>query len=191
MALNTTPAFSGASATSPASVADAALLSGLADSTSFVRDFWPTLLDRYPDRQLIENGLMAHLVDNKAFVGVQTNTTQVFHAEQDSVLNTLTVVSVSGGATAGAVATITVNSVVYNGNNYNYATVGQNFQVADNPSAILNVVAVGASGGATFTIDVRPSSDVTANTVVQAGDTLLPQDAVNDVNGNFPDGTVS
>ena len=190
MALNTTPAFSGASATSPASVADAALLSGLADSTSFVRDFWPTLLDRYPDRQLIENGLMAHLVDNKAFVGVQTNTTQVFHAEQDSVLNTLTVVSVSGGATAGVVATITVNSVVYNGNNYNYATVGQNFQVADNPSAILNVVAVGASGGATFTIDVRPSSDVTANTVVQAGDTLLPQDAVNDVNGNFPDGTV-
>lgn len=190
MALPSSPAFSGASATSPATVADAALLSGLADSTSFVRDFWPTLLDRYPDRQLIENGLMAHLVDNKAFVGVQTNTTQVFHAEQDSVLNTLTVVSVSGGATAGVVATITVNSVVYNGNNYNYATVGQNFQVADNPSVILNVTAVGVSGGATFTIDVRPSSDVIAANVIQAGDTLLPQDAVNDVNGNFPDGTV-
>lgn len=182
--------FNGAPATSPSTVADAATLSGLADSTSFVRDFWPTLLDRYPDRQLIENGLMAHLVDNKAFVGVQTNTQQVFHAEQDSVLNTLTVVSVSGGATAGVVATITVNSVVYNGNNYNYATVGQNFQVADNPSVILNVTAVGASGGATFTIDVRPSSDVIAANVIQAGDTLLPQDAVNDVNGNFPDGTV-
>lgn len=190
MALPSSPAFSGASATSPSTVADAALLSGLADSTSFVRDFWPTLLDRYPDRQLIENGLMAHLVDNKAFVGVQTNTTQVFHAEQDSVLNTLTVVSVSGGATPGAVATITVDSIVYNGNNYNYATVGQNFQVADNPAVILNVTAVGASGGSTFTIDVRPSSDVTANAVVQTGDTLLPQDAVNDVNGNFPDGTV-
>jgi hypothetical protein len=190
MALNTTPAFPGASATSPSSVADAALLSGLADSTSFVRDFWPTLLDRYPDRQLIENGLMAHLVDNKAFVGVQTNTQSVFHAEQDSVLNTLTVVSVSGGATAGVVATITVNSITYNGSNYNYATVGQNFQVADNPSVILNVTAVGASGGATFTIDVRPSSDVIAANVIQAGDTLLPQDAVNDVNGNFPDGTV-
>lgn len=182
--------FAGASATSPASVADAATLSGLADTTSFVRDFWPTLLDRYPDRQLIENGLMAHLVDNKAFVGVQTNTQQVYHAEQDSVLNTLTVVSVSGGATAGVVATVTVDSIVYNGNNYNYATVGQNFQVANNPSVILNVTAVGASGGATFTIDVRPSSDVIAANVIQAGDTLLPQDAVNDVNGSFPDGTV-
>jgi hypothetical protein len=190
MALNTTPAFSGASATSPSSVADAALLSGLADSTSFVRDFWPTLLDRYPDRQLIENGLMAHLVDNKAFVGVQTNTQSVFHAEQDSVLNTLTVVSLTGGATAGASATITVDSIVYNGNNYNYATVGQNFQVAASPSTILNVTAVGSSGSATFTITVTPANDVTIASVVQAGDTLLPQDAVNDVNGDFPNGTV-
>ena len=51
----------GSSANSPQSVADAALLAGLADSVSFARDSWPTLLDRYPDRQLIENGLMAHL----------------------------------------------------------------------------------------------------------------------------------
>jgi hypothetical protein len=196
MALNTTPAFSGASATSPANVADAALLSGLADSTSFVRDFWPTLLDRYPDRQLIENGLMAHLVDNKAFVGVQTNTQQVFHAEQDSVLNTLTVVAVaSGGVTAGAEAVITVNAVAYGPtpNYYPYATVGQNFQLADNPSAILNVTAVGPVGtptSSTFRITVVPALDITIASVVQAGDTLLPQDAVNDVNGDFPNGTV-
>ena len=190
MALPTGPIFSGATATSPSSVADAATLSGLADSVSFVRDFWPTLLDRYPDRQLIENGLMAHLVDNKAFVGVQTNTTQVFHAEQDSVLNTLSVVSLTGGASTGASAVITVNSIVYNGGNYNYATVGQNFQVADNPNVILNVTAVGTSGSSTFTITVVPAGDVQVNSVVQAGDTLLPQDAVNDPNGDFPNGTV-
>lgn len=188
--VNSFGGFSGASATSPSTVADAATLSGLADTTSFVRDFWPTLLDRYPDRQLIESGLMAHLVDNKAFVGVQTNTQQVFHAEQDSVLNTLTVVSFTGGATAGATAVITVQSITYNANNYNYATVGQNFQIADSPATILNVTAVGVSGGATFTITVVPSSDVIIASNLQAGDTLLPQDAVNDVNGNFPDGTV-
>lgn len=191
MALNSTPAFSGASATSPYnSVADAATLSGLADSTSFVRDFWPTLLDRYPDRQLIENGLMAHLVDNKAFVGVQSNTTQVFHAEQDSVLNTLTVSSFTGGASAGASATITVNSIVYNGSNYNYASVGQNFQIAQDPSVVLNVTAVGASGGSTFTITVYPSSDVRLDTFLGAGDVLLPQDAVSDPNAAFADGSV-
>jgi len=191
MALPSGPIFPGAQATSPSNTTDAATLSGLADSVSFVRDFWPTLLDRYPDRQLIENGLMAHLVDNKAFVGVQTNTTQVFHAEQDSVLNTLTVVSVSGGATAGAVATITVNAIVYNSANYRYATVGQNFQLADQPSVVLNVVAVGAGGGATFTIDVRPSNDVTINALgIVAGDTLLPQDAVSDPTADFPNGTV-
>ena len=190
MALNSTPAFSGASATTPGTVADAATLSGLADSTSFVRDFWPTLLDRYPDRQLIENGLMAHLVDNRAFVGVQSNTTQVFHAEQDSVLNTLTVVSFTGGASAGASAVITVNSIVYNGSNFNYASVGQNFQIAQDPSVILNVTAVGASGSATFTITVSPSSDVTLNTFLAAGDVLLPQDAVSDPNAAFADGSV-
>lgn len=190
MALNSTPAFSGASATTPGSVADAATLSGLADSTSFVRDFWPTLLDRYPDRQLVENGLMAHLVDNRAFVGVQSNTTQVFHAEQDSVLNTLTVVSFTGGASAGAFAVITVNSIVYNGSNYNYASKGQNFQLAQDPSIIVNVDAVGSSGGSTFTITVYPSSDVTLNAFLNAGDVLLPQDAVSDPNAAFADGSV-
>jgi len=98
--------LNGSSAFSPGgtpaqAVADAAQLAGLADQVSFVREFWPTLLDRYPDRQLIENGLIAHMVENKAFVGVQTNTTQVFHAEQDSVLNTVTVTSVASGAGAG------------------------------------------------------------------------------------------
>ena len=187
--------FSGASATSPANQADAATLSGLADSVSFVRDFWPTLLDRYPDRQLIENGLMAHMVDNKAFVGVQTNTTQVFHAEQDSVLNTLTVVSLTGGASAGDPATITVSAIPYGPTPtyYRYATVGQNFQVADNPSVILNVTAVSATvttPANTFTITVQPSSDVTVSAVVQAADTLLPQDAVSDPSADFPNGTV-
>jgi len=182
--------FSGSPATTPGTVADAATLSGLADSTSFVRDFWPTLLDRYPDRQLVENGLMAHLVDNKAFVGVQSNTTQVFHAEQDSVLNTLTVVSFTGGGSVGAAATITVNSIVYNGSNYNYASKGQNFQIAQDPSIILNVDSVGTSGGSTFTITVYPSSDVILQNYLNAGDVLLPQDAVSDPNAAFADGSV-
>jgi hypothetical protein len=190
--------FSGASATSPANQADAATLSGLADSVSFVRDFWPTLLDRYPDRQLIENGLMAHMVDNKAFVGVQTNTTQVFHAEQDSVLNTLTVVSI--GNISGATATIVVQGITYNANTYVYATVGQNFQIADSPSLVLNVTGVGAinttfggvaPGAGNFCITVAASSDVTLSSgLVSAGDTLLPQDAVSNPTSDFPNGTV-
>jgi len=202
MALPTATSFGGfvgANATSPSSVADAAQLSGLADATSFVRDFWPTLLDRYPDRQLIENGLMAHLVDNKAFVGVQTNTTQVFHAEQESVLNTLTVSGAPVGS--GQNAFIPVNGIAYGTPTayYPYATVGQNFQPADNPSVVLNVTAVGAIGqtvgtvnpGADgFVITVTSTSGVTASTSVSSGDTLLPQDAVNDPNGDFPNGTV-
>ena len=198
--VNSFGGFAGATATSPTSVADAATLSGLADSTSFVRDFWPTLLDRYPDRQLIENGLMAHLVDNKAFVGVQTNTMQQFHAEQESVLNTLTVVSATAGSPT-TTATIKVDAIAYGNtpNYYTYATVGQNFQPADNPSVVLNVTQVGAVGetvnGVTctssqFCIVVTATTGVDASTSVSAGDTLLPQDAVNDPNEDFPNGTV-
>jgi uncharacterized protein YidB (DUF937 family) len=179
-------------------VADAGTLSGLADTVSFVREFWPTLLDRYPDRQLIENGLMAHLVDNKAFVGVQTNTTQVFHAEQDSVLNTLTVSSVLSPGAAGASATITVDAPTnFDGSTtkyYAYATVGQNFQVAGNPDIILNVTAVTPptnTSTSTFVITVRPSSAIAVTTTtIPAGSVLLPQDGVNDPNGNFQEGTV-
>ena len=187
----------GTSANSPQTVADAALLSGLADTTSFVRDFWPTLLDRYPDRQLIENGLMAHLVDNKAFIGVGSNTTQQFHAEQDSVLATLTVQSVSAVQGDGSY-NIVVDAVSYNGTTgpsgfFNYATVGQNFQVADSPSIILNVSAVtfpNSTGVATHIINVFGATGVNVATSVSAGDTLLPQDAVNDINGDFPNGSV-
>jgi uncharacterized protein YidB (DUF937 family) len=179
------------------SVADAGTLSGLADTVSFVREFWPTLLDRYPDRQLIENGLMAHLVDNKAFVGVQTNTTQVFHAEQDSVLNTLEVTVVNSPNTAGLEAQITVKSAINTVNSvdkyYAYATVGQNFQVAGNPDIILNVTEVTRPTDTTntFVIKVRPSSTIAVTTTtVPAGSVLLPQDGVNDPNGNFQEGTV-
>ena len=189
----------GSSANSPSGanfVADAALLAGLADSVSFQRDFWPTLLDRYPDRQLIENGLMAHLVDNKAFVGVASNTTQVFHAEQDSVLATLTVQSVAAGA--GGSYNIVVDAVNYTGTEgpngfFNYATVGQNFQVAEDPAVIVNVNTVtfpSTTGLATHIINVYGAPGVVLTTAISAGDTLLPQDAVNDINGDFPNGSV-
>jgi hypothetical protein len=179
-------------------VADAGTLSGLADTVSFVREFWPTLLDRYPDRQLIENGLMAHLVDNKAFVGVQTNTTQVFHAEQDSVLNTLEVLSVtSPSGTNGGAATINVvapSSTPGTAPYYTYATVGQNFQVAGNPDLVLNIVSVTPPANTStnnFSIVVRPLSTLQASTTtIPAGSVLLPQDGVNDPNGDFTSGTV-
>jgi hypothetical protein len=138
-------------------------------------------------------------VDNKAFVGVQTNTQQVFHNEQDSVLNTLTVTGTPGGSTTTAYIPVAGISYGPTPTYYPYATVGQNFQPADNPSVVLNVTAVGeigqtvggvAPGANNFVITVVSTTGVVANTSVQNGDTLLPQDAVNDVNGDFPNGTV-
>jgi hypothetical protein len=140
---------------------------------------------------------MAHLVDNKAFVGVASNTTQVFHAEQDSVLNTLTVQSTPTLQGDGSY-NIVVDAVQYNGTTgptgfFNYATVGQNFGVAEDPSLTINVAAVTfpkATGAATHIINVFGATGVNLATSISTGDTLLPQDAVNDINGDFPNGSV-
>jgi len=189
--------FDQTNALSPQNAADAATLAGLADTVSFTRDFWPTLLDRYPDRQLIENGLIAHLVDNKAFVGVASGTTQVFHAEQDSVLTTTQTVSVTypSGTGVGKEALIVVSAVAFDGQFYNYATVGQNFQLYSNSDIIMNVSAVALpnnSGNPNHTITVYPASNVDLSLYLSAGggDTLLPQDANSTINGDFPNGSV-
>jgi hypothetical protein len=179
---------------SPQNVTDATL-SQLADTTSLTRDFWPTLLDRYPDRQYIENGLIAHLVDNKALVGIAKGTTQAFHTEQDSVLNTATTISVSypSGTGAGKPAIIVITATAFDGQYYNYATVGQNFQLYSAPNIILNVSAVSLpDNSATHTITVYPASDVNLSSYLNAsgGDTLLPQDANSTINGDFPNGSV-
>jgi hypothetical protein len=189
--------FDQTNALSPQNAADAATLAGLADTVSFTRDFWPTLLDRYPDRQLIENGLIAHLVDNKAFVGVASGTTQVFHAEQDSVLTTTQTVSVTypSGTGVGKEALIVVSAVAFDGQFYNYATVGQNFQLYSNSDIIMNVSAVALpnnSGNPNHTITVYPASGVDLSLYLASGggDTLLPQDANSTINGDFPNGSV-
>ena len=111
------------------------ILAGFADSTSQTREYWPTLLTNYTDRPLIENGFMADQVDNGGFVGVAVSTNNIFHTEQDSVLNTLTVTSVaSGGTTAGEniIVNVSANSFDDNGTDvyYNYGTVGKVFQGA-------------------------------------------------------------
>jgi len=170
------------------------VLAGFADSTSQTRLFWPVLLDQYEDRALIENGFMADQVDNGGFVGVAVDTNNIYHTEQNSVLNTLTVVSVTGGASAGAelVATVTANVFDDNGTNvyYNYGTVGKIFEGAV-PSTQLIVTAVDFdSTSATHTVTFSSTSTATLNTLVASGDVLKPQASAFAYGDSFPKGSV-
>lgn len=185
------PQYSQLNALSPQNIASASDLSGLADTVSQTRSFWPTLLSRYQDRQYIENGMIADLVDNAGFVGVPMGTANVFHAEQDSVLSTSTVVSVANGLTPGAQATITIQVVTVDGAYFNYANVGQRFQVANNPGVTFTVDSTSFDESSTVhTITVTPPPTVTLATSVSAGDTLLPIDAVQAEGSDFPNGAV-
>lgn len=184
--------FSGAVASSPQTLADAATLSGYADSFSFTRQFWPKLRSAYNDKGLIDNGLMAYLVDNKAFIGTPVETIEVYHAEEDSVLQSATVVSFTGGASAGATAVITITAQTFGATPLyvNLATVGQLFQIASQPTIQLRVTAVSLpDDSATHTITVDCADDVVIADVLTAGDILLPQDAVYASGDNFPEGS--
>lgn len=184
--------FSGAVASSPQTVADAATLSGYADSFSFTREFWPKLRQAYNDKGIVENGLMAYLVDNKAFIGTPVRTIEIYHAEEDSVLQSMAVVSFTGGASAGATAVLTITPQTFGSTPLyiNYATIGQLFQIASNPLVQLRVTAVSLpSGSNAHTITVDCADDVQIDTVLAAGDVLLPQDAVYASGDNFPEGS--
>jgi len=184
--------FTGAIASSPQSVADASNLSGYADSFSFTRQFWPKLRQAYNDKGLIDNGLMAYLVDNKAFIGTPVDTIEIYHAEEDSVLQSASVISFTGGASAGASAVLTITAQTFGATPLyiNYATVGQLFQIASNPLVQLRVTAVALSSNtATHTITVEPAATVQIDTVLANGDILLPQDAVYASGDPFPDGS--
>lgn len=189
-------AFVGNIASSPQTIADASNLSGYADSFSFTRQFWPKLKQAYNDRGLIDNGLMAYLVDNKAFIGTPVDTIEIYHAEEDSVLQSVSVVSVANGLTAGASAIITITADTFGATPLyvNYATVGQLFQIDSNPLIQLRVTAVSLPSGPpssipTHTITVEPAANVTITSVLSAGDILLPQDAVYASGDAFPDGS--
>ena len=171
------------------------VLAGFADSTSQTRSFWPVLLDQYEDRALIENGFMADQVDNGGFVGVSVDTNNIFHTEQNSVLNTLQVVSVSGGASAGAEITVTVtaNSFDDNGTNvfFNYGTVGKIFEGAvPSTQLIVSEEPVFTSTTNVHTIKFKSTSTAVLNTLVQAGDILKPQASAFAYGDNFPKGSV-
>jgi hypothetical protein len=186
--------FSGINASSPQTLATANDLSGYADSFSFTREFWPKLRQAYNDKGLIDNGLMAYLVDNKAFIGTPVRTIEIYHAEEDSVLQSVSVISFTGGASAGASAVITITAQTFGSTPLyiNYATVGQLFQIASNPLVQLRVTSVtlpAATGGTTHTITVEPASDVQIDTVLAANDILLPQDAVYASGDAFPNGS--
>jgi hypothetical protein len=171
------------------------VLAGFADSTSQTRQFWPVLLDQYEDRAPIENGFMANQVDNGGFVGVAVDTNNIFHTEQNSVLNTLTVVSTTGGASAGAEITVTVvaNSFDNNGSDYfyNYGTIGKIFEGAvPSTQLIVSEAPVFDPASSTHTIKFKSTSTAVLNTLVASGDVLKPQASAFAYGDSFPGGSV-
>lgn len=152
-------------------------------------------MSRVPDANYLKDGLLEDLIAGGGLLGVASDTINVFHAEQDSVVANVTVQTVtptSGGSNTG---TLTITTTTIGGKYFNYATVGQIFST-DDPGVQMVVTAV--SGGTNtmssattpHIISVALTSGKALATYVSAGDVLRPLGSVRDANSLFGTGSM-
>jgi hypothetical protein len=166
-----------------------------ADTVALTRKFHREIMSRVPDANYLKDGLLEDLIAGGGLLGVASDTINVFHAEQDSVVANVTVQTVtptSGGSNTG---TLTITTTTIGGKYFNYATVGQIFST-DDPGVQMVVTAV--SGGTNtmssattpHIISVALTSGKALATYVSAGDVLRPLGSVRDANSLFGTGSM-
>ena len=188
----------GNGAISPQSAAEQTF-SIFADTVALTRKFHREIMSRVPDANYLKDGLLEDLIAGGGLLGVASDTVNVFHAEQDSVVANVTVSLVSptsGGSNTGV---LTITPTTIGGKYFNYATVGQIFSTND-PGVQMVVTALAdttttppnnmSSGTTPHVISVALTSGKALATYVTAGDVLRPLGSVRDANSDFGTGSM-
>jgi hypothetical protein len=185
--------FYGNGAISPQSAGDQTF-SIFADTVALTRKFHREIMSRVPDANYLKDGLLEDLIAGGGLLGVASDTINVFHAEQDSVVSNVTVETVTPGSPTNT-GTLTITPTTIGGKFFNYATVGQIFSTED-PGVQMVVTAVSgggntmASGTTPHIISVALTSGKPLATYVSAGDVLRPLGSVRDANSDFGTGSM-
>lgn len=187
--------FNGNGAISPQSAAEQTF-SIFADTVALTRKFHREIMSRVPDANYLKDGLLEDLIAGGGLLGVASDTINVFHAEQDSVVANVTVQTVTpttGGSNTG---TLTIVPSTIGGKYFNYATVGQIFSTND-PGVQMVVTSVDkagtdamGSGTTPHIISVALTSGKALATYVSGGDVLRPLGSVRDANSLFGTGSM-
>ncbi|HRH34525.1 MAG TPA: hypothetical protein PKY12_05675 [Catalimonadaceae bacterium] len=165
------------------------LLAGAADTLSQRRDFWPQILQEYPDEMYMTNGILSDVVGSKSYIGTGVDTLNVFHTQQPSLLTTVTVSAIDSGGTGSTAAIITIVPNTFGSTPLytNYAVKEQVFQIERNQEYIYveSVDLPITTGASTHKITVRSTNGNAVVDVLQDGDVLLPQTMVTDQTAAF------
>jgi hypothetical protein len=180
--------FSGAG--SPQTAADQTF-SIFADTVSLTRKFHRQIMEQIPDANYLKDGLLEDLIAGGGLLGVASDTVNVYHAEQDSVVANISVVSRSITDNVGTL-TVTATSLSDGSTTkyFNYAVVGQIFSTND-PGVQVVVTAVSLpSNSATHTITVKAKTGIALTNYISDGDILRPLGSVVGANQTFGTGSM-
>ena len=185
--------FNGNGAISPQTAADMTY-SIFADTVALTRKFHREIMSRVPDANYLKDGLLEDLIAGGGLLGVASDTINVFHAEQDSVVSNVTVQTVTPGSPSNT-GTLTITPTTIGGKYFNYATVGQIFSTNDvGVQMVVTAVEGGtntmSSGTTPHIISVALTSGKALATYVSPGDVLRPLGSVRDANSNFGTGSM-
>jgi hypothetical protein len=184
--------FNGNGAISPQSAGEQTF-SIFADTVALTRKFHREIMSRVPDANYLKDGLLEDLIAGGGLLGVASDTINVYHAEQDSVVANVTVKTVTPGSPTN-IGTLIIEptSIGSPAKYFNYATVGQIFSTND-PGVQMVVTAVtlpSDTGASTHIISVALTTGKALSTYVTAGDVLRPLGSVRDANSDFGTGSM-
>jgi len=180
-------------AVSPGSNAADQTFSIFADTVALTRKFHRQIMEQIPDANYLKDGLLEDLIAGGGLLGVASDTINVYHAEQDSVVANVTVTTVTPGSPTNiAVLTITPTTLSDGTTTkyFNYATVGQIFSTND-PGVQVVVTATSTSpGDPSHTITVKAKTGIVVANYITAGDILRPLGNVVGPNQTFGTGSM-
>lgn len=185
--------FSGA--VSPGSNAADQTFSIFADTVALTRKFHRQIMEQIPDANYLKDGLLEDLIAGGGLLGVASDTINVFHAEQDSVVANVVVTNVAPGTGPlinQAVLTITPYQLSDGTTTkyFNYATIGQIFSTKDpGVQAVVVSTSIGPDDP-THTITVQVKSGLTIANFISNGDILRPLGNVVGANSDFGTGSM-
>lgn len=189
--------FNGGGALSPfpGSAADMTY-SAFADTVALTRKFHRQIMERIPDANYLKDGLLEDMIAGGGLLGVASDTVNVYHAEQESVVSNITVLDVTPTGSGSNTGTLRIDGTVITSlaggsKAFIYALVGQIFSTND-PGVQLIVTGVSSTpvGTNDFDITVALESTLALATYVADNDILRPLGSAVGANSDFGTGSV-
>ena len=186
--------FNGGGALSPFSAADMTY-SAFADTVALTRKFHRQIMERIPDANYLKDGLLEDVIAGGGLLGVASDTVNVYHAEQESVVSNITVLDVTAGSPTNTgtlrIDGSVITSIAGGSKAFIYALVGQIFSTND-PSVQLIVTSVSETvvGTNDFDITVALATGLVLTDYVADNDVLRPLGSAVGANSDFGTGSV-